>query len=248
LIGDQQYTVSASLQGPGSTATYPNAPPTVHLSVSNGADITNGTTEGQLGALLNVSNQVLPSYLGDSNQAGGLNILAKQFADRVNQLLTSGNISDGPPPVPGVPIFQYDTTNDTNVANTLTINPTITPDQLAAISPGPPYVSNGVALAISQLATPSNAADEINGVSYTEYYGNMASAIGSQLRNAQGGLQVQQSLLAQAQNQRQQLSGVDINAEAMVVVEFQRAYEANSKLITVLDQLTQDTINMLQSA
>jgi flagellar hook-associated protein FlgK len=50
----------------------------------------------------------------------------------------------------------------------------------------------------------------------------MASAIGSQLQNAQGGLQVQQSLLAQARNQRQQISGVDINEEAMVlVVEFQ---------------------------
>ena len=248
LIGDHQYTVSASLQGASTSAPYPNAPPTVRLSVSNGADITSGTTDGQLGALVNMSNQILPSYLGDGNQAGGLNILAKQFADRVNQLLTSGNISDGPPPVPGVPLFQYDTTNDTNVATTLTVDPTVTPDQLAAISPGPPYVSNGVPLAISQLATPSNSADEIDGLSYTEYYGNMASAIGSQLQNAQGGLQVQQSLLAQAQNQRQQISGVDINEEAMVVVEFQRAYEANSKLITVLDQLTEDTINILPSA
>jgi hypothetical protein len=40
---------------------------------------------------------------------------------------------------------------------------------------------------------------------------------------------------------------VDINEEAMVVVvEFQRAYEANSKL-TALDQLTEDTISILPS-
>ena len=30
------------------------------------------------------------------------------------------------------------------------------------------------------------------------------------------------------------------------MIQFQRAYEANSKMITVLDQLTQDTINILQ--
>jgi flagellar hook-associated protein 1 FlgK len=52
--------------------------------------------------------------------------------------------------------------------------------------------------------------------------------------------------VSQAQNLRQQVSGVDLNEEAMILVQFQSAYEANSKLITVLDQLTQDTINILQ--
>jgi flagellar hook-associated protein 1 FlgK len=74
----------------------------------------------------------------------------------------------------------------------------------------------------------------------------MAASIGSQLQQAQNATQVSQSLVAQVQNQRQQLSGVDLNEEAMVAIEFQRAYEANARLITVLDQLSQDTINMLQ--
>jgi flagellar hook-associated protein 1 len=38
---------------------------------------------------------------------------------------------------------------------------------------------------------------------------------------------------------------VSLDEEAMILVEFQRAYEANSKFITVLDQLTQDTLNIL---
>ena len=33
----------------------------------------------------------------------------------------------------------------------------------------------------------------------------------------------------------------------MTLVQFQRAYEASSRLITILDQLTEDTINMLQT-
>ena len=58
---------------------------------------------------LQLRNQVVPSLIGDSYQTGDLNQMAKQFADRVNQLLTAGNITAGPPAVPGVPIFTYDT-------------------------------------------------------------------------------------------------------------------------------------------
>jgi len=208
--------------------------------------VTAQTTGGQLGALLNVRNTILPTFQGDANQVGDLNTLAQSFANRVNQLLTSGNISDGPPPQPGVPLFTYDTTNPVRAAATIAVDPSVTPDQLAAITPGPPEVSNGVPLALSQLASPTDPADQINGVGFSQFYGNMAAKAGGQLQQAQNATQVQQSLVAQAQNQRQQLSGVDINEEAMLMVEFQRAYEANSRLFTVLDRLTQDTINMLQ--
>jgi flagellar hook-associated protein 1 FlgK len=103
-----------------------------------------------------------------------------------------------------------------------------------------------VPLALSQLATPLVAADQINGVSYSQFYGKMAANVGSQLQDAINGKQVQQSLLAQARDQRQQVSGVSLDEEAMILVEFQRAYEATSRFITVLDQLTQDTINILR--
>ena len=245
LVGDRQFQLRVGLSVPAG-GINPNPPANAYLLAADGTDITAKTTDGQLGALMDMRNRVLPSYMGDANQAGDLNSMAKQFADRVNGLLTTGNISDGPPPQPGVPLFTYDTTNDTNVAKTLSVDPTVAPSQLAAISPGPPYVSNGVPLALSQLATPLAAGDEINGMSYSEFYGNMAANIGSQLQNASNGEQVQQSLLAQARDQRQQISGVSLDQEAMTLVEFQRAYQANSRFITVLDQLTQDTINILR--
>jgi flagellar hook-associated protein 1 FlgK len=245
LIGDRQYTLHAGLTSAGPSAAYPDAPASEQLRAGDGTDITSQSTGGQLGAVLDMRNRVLASYIGDSNQPGSLNRMAQQFADRVNQLLTSGNISDGPPPVAGVPLFTYDTVNGTNVAKTLAVDPSVTPDQLAAVAPGPPYVSNGVPLALSQLATPQNDADKIDGFSYTQFYGNMAANIGTQLQSAQNNVQVQQSLLAQAQNQRQQLSGVDLNQEAMIMVEFQRAYQANSQLVMVLDELTRATINLL---
>src|SRR6185312_4748337 len=97
-----------------------------------------------------------------------------------------------------------------------------------------------------QLATPLNGADKIAGVSYSEYYGQLAGRVGGKLSDAQNGQDVQQSLLAQAKDLRDQYSGVSLDEEATILIQFQRAYQANSRFITVLDQLTQDTIDILK--
>ena len=73
----------------------------------------------------------------------------------------------------------------------------------------------------------------------------MAARVGDELSAATDNQQAQQSTAAQAQDLRQQTSGVSLDEEAMTLVQFQRAYEANSRLITILDQLTEDAINML---
>jgi flagellar hook-associated protein 1 len=245
VIGDQSYALQNKLVPPDPASANPGAPPQASILASDGSDITRHVTGGQLGALINLANVTFPKYLGDGTNDGDLNTMAKAFADRVNTLLTNGYISDGPPPVSGVPLFTYDTTNATNVAQTLAVDPTVTTDQLAAISAGPPEVSNGVPLALSAMADPQSAADEVNGASFNEFYGDMATIIGNGLNDATANLHVQQTALAQAQSLRQQVSGVSLDEEATVLLQFQQAYEANSKLITILNQLSQDTINML---
>jgi flagellar hook-associated protein 1 FlgK len=246
LVGSQQYAISSDFEVPAD-AVNTQAPPQARIVASDGTDITASITSGQLGALVNLRNQVLPSYIGGSYQTGDLNTLAQQFADCVNQLLTSGNISDGPPAQAGAALFTYDTTNDANVASTIAVDPTVTAGNLPAIDPGPPEVANGIPLALAQLSAPQDAADEINGASFTDFYGTMAARVGSALDDATSQQTVQQSSVAQAQNLRQQSSGVNLDDEAMVVVEFQRAYQANAQLVTVLDQLTDDTINILST-
>ena len=246
LLGDKTYAISSSLYQPQDPPpTNPNGPADVRIQAYDGTDITAKTTGSQLGALLNLRNTVLPSYIGDANQAGDLNVMAKQFADRVNQILTSGNISDGPPAVPGVALFTYDTTNATNTAASLAVDPTVTADQLATISPGPPEVSNGVPLALSALASPLQDADKINGVSYSQYYGQLAGRVGTALSDATNSQEVQQSLLSQAKTLREQYQGVSLDEEATTLMQFQRAYQATSKFITVIDQLTEVAINIL---
>ncbi len=250
LIGSQQFPLSFDLYQPDG-ATYQNAPPLAQIKAADGSDITGDITGGQLGALLNFRDTVLPTYMGDGNQAGTLNTMAQQLADTVNGILTSGNISDASadgstPAVPGVPLFTYDATNATNVAASLSVSSTITPSQLAAIDPGPPEVSNGIPLALTQLENPQSSADQFDGESYTAAFGDMATQTGNLVNQATEEQQVAQSALTQAQNLRQQQSGVNLDQQAATLVEYQRAYEASAEMLTVLNQLMQDTINILE--
>jgi flagellar hook-associated protein 1 FlgK len=247
VIADRAYDLSVEPVSNDPASPNPLGPAHQSIVSSTGADVTSNVSTGQLGSLLNLTNSVLPGYLGDQNQPGSLNTLALQFASNVNNLLTQGYQTDGANPVPGVALFAWGANNPTNVAQSLQVDPTVTPDRLAAIDLGPPEVSNGVPLALSQLANPTDGNDEIGGLSYTEYYASMASNVGTLLSNSNDQLQIQQSAVAQAQNVRQQISGVSLDQEAAILIQFQQAYEAVSKLITVLDQLTQDALNILPS-
>jgi flagellar hook-associated protein 1 FlgK len=244
VAGENVYPVSVRLVQPQEPPpVYTDAPPSLHLFGADGRDITAATDTGSLGSLLDTRNRVVASYIGDVWQAGDLNRFATQFASRVNELLVSGTAPDGSA---GAPLFTLPT-SATEAARSLTVDEAVLrPDRLGAAVAGPPAVANGVPLALSGLANPNSAADEIDGASFTEFYGRLAGRVGSELNDAESRLQVQQSAVAQARNLRQQMSGVSLDEEASILIQFQRAYEANSRLISVLDRLSQATIDMLQ--
>jgi flagellar hook-associated protein 1 FlgK len=249
VVGQFQYNISSQVGIPQNPPpTNAGGPPSDQVLDASGNDITAEITGGQIGGLLQARNGTIAQLQGDAYQQGSLNQLAQAIADRVNALLTGGNISDanattGAPAVPGIPLFTY--TASTNAAQTLAVNPAITPDQLAAIQPGPPEVDNGVPLALAKLATPQSAADEVNNMSYQEFFGNMAGQVGSVIATAQNNQTTGQQQLTQADNLRQQSSGVDLNQEAIRVLQFQQAYNAASKMVSVLNDLTNTIISAI---
>jgi flagellar hook-associated protein 1 FlgK len=220
VLGGRQYQLSSAVDS--------SASPGARI-LSGSADVTAKVDGGQLGALLDVYNSVLPASLGDASQAGDLNVMAQQFADSVNGILGGGT--------PGLALFSYDASNP-NAAQTISVDSSVTAGQLAAVPVNVP-------LALSGLASASQ--DALGGSTFTEFYGQMASSVGSKLSAATDQQETQQAAVAQAKNLRQQTSGVSLDEEAMTLIEFQRAYEASSKLVTTLDQITQDTIDMLQT-
>ncbi len=246
VVGENLYRIRLHFDMPADPPPlYAGAPSPATLEGADGSNITGSVTLGRLGGLLELRNSVLPSIGGDAYRVGELNVLARSVADRVNQILASGLISDGPPPEAGAPLFAYDS-NLATVARTITLDAAITPGRLAAIRPGPPYVSNGTALELSALASPINDADKIDGYSFIEYYGRLSGRVGRLLADARESRDFRTEMVAQARTLRQQLSGVSLDEEAIKILQFQRAYQANAKMVSVLSDLTETAINMLR--
>lgn len=241
--GANAQTLSVSIYVPQPPPpTNPGGPPTAHIQDANGKDITSQITGGSVAGLLTVRNQALPSIQGNGNQAGSLNQLATAFADRINSILTNGVVSAGPPVVHGSPLFTYDASNATNAAATLAVSPGMTSGQLAA-SDG--ATANGAALTLANLGNSTQAADQVDGQTYTQFFGSMAATVGSQVSAATTSSTSAQDALTQAESMRQQVSGVDLNQQAAQILQFQQGYSAAAKVVSVIDDMTQTVLGLI---
>jgi flagellar hook-associated protein 1 FlgK len=218
VVGGQSFAIS----GDFSTAK------TAILS-SSGNDISSQLTGGKISALLDDKNNVLPSYMQD------LNTLAKSVADQVNTGLSKGIDQNGGPPA--TDLFTYNAS--LGAAVSMGVNP-ITPDQIAAALPGSPG-GNGNALNLAALANGKN----LNNYTLAQFYGNLGGRVGNDLSAATDNQTTKELLLNQAQTLRQQTSGVSLDQEAANLISFQRAFQAGAKMLTVLDTLSRDLMNVL---
>jgi len=220
----------------------PQSPPTAHIIDGQGEDVTSQISSGQLGGLLDTRNRLLGSLLGDAQQQGSLNELAQGLANTVNQILKSGTVSTAPGAASGAPLFTYSTTDATAVAASLTVNPTITPDQLAPVDSS--GNANGNANALAALANSAS----IQGASFVQFYGQMAAGAGRENSNATTNQQTQQQVVSQAESLRDQVSGVSLDEQAVQVLEYQRAYQASAQVLQVLNTLADTTLNLIPVA
>jgi len=219
LVGTHAFGITAA---PGNSSTA--------ILDQNNKDITSQVTTGSLSALLNEKNTVLPGYTASLNQ------LAQSFADTVNGQLRNGVDSTGASPT--VDLFSYDPAG--NAASSLQVSG-ITAAQIAAADPAAPG-GNGNALALAQLGD----AKIVNGLSFNQFYGTIAAKFGQDLSTAQQNTTSAQALLSQAQSSREQISGVSLDQQAALLLQYQQAYQAAGNMFRVLNQLTQDAINLIQ--
>ena len=186
-----------------------------------------------LPSLLTFRHNTLGQIKGDGTQQGELNRLAAKIVDRINQTW--------PPPAAS---FFVASSDPGSVAQTIAINPALSPSTLSAVEPGPPVVANGKALQLAVLAKPVNASDKIDGLSFNEFYGQLASEIGGKLNNAKFNKESELQLSAQVIAFRDQISGVSLDEEALNLMQYQRAYEASARMVTVLDEMLQTAVNL----
>jgi flagellar hook-associated protein 1 FlgK len=195
---------------------------------ANGQSVASQFQSGKLAALLDVKNNLVPSYAAD------LDKLAAGVADQVNNTLKNGVDSNGDA---GAPLFSYDPAQP---ASSLAVAMS-DPAKFAAATVDAPGGS-GNATNLAALASQSL----IDGSTFTQFYGTLAANVGRAKASADQNRQLHQQLLSQAQSVREHTSGVSLDEEATRLIQFQRAYQASAQLLTVLSQLTGTIINMLQ--
>jgi flagellar hook-associated protein 1 FlgK len=77
----------------------------------------------------------------------------------------------------------------------------------------------------------------------SDQYSQEVSTIGVQSATAKGQSDNRQVMVTQLTTQRQQTSGVSLDEEASHMIQYQHAYEAAAKVISVMDSLLDTLIN-----
>lgn len=251
-VANIQYTtasngsVNVSLMGAGALvqgvstfplATIPDAQASTHIAAQPGfSDVVfQGQTAplqlsgGQLGGALTVRDQTL------QGQVTALNTLATNVMSAVNGYQTSGYDANG---ALGVPFF-----TGTSAA-TMAVNPAIQSDPskiAAAATPNNPG-DGANALLISQLQ--ENPAPGQSSTLQAQYQ-SIISALGVQSQTAQTAVQTGSLILQNLNAQQSSVSAVSLNEEASNLIQYQNAYQAASRVISIMDQTISDMINKL---
>ncbi len=226
LVGGQYALLEGTFQNKLSMG--PATATSISVVDSSGNPITSAIKGGTLGAAIDTYNTYIPKYETQ------LNTLAAKVSDGINQQLGLGYDQNG---ASGAAIFSY---NPANAARTMAFTG-ITADKVAASSAPGANGGNANAVALTNLQT----AQTVGTFTYTQYYGNLSADVGTDSSDAQGNQTTQQQLLSQATNLRANISAVSLDDEAAQLTQYQQAYSASSKLISVIAQMTQIALGLI---
>ena len=166
------------------------------------------------------------------------------MADAVNQILQSGTVSAANGAAAGIPLFTYNNSDPTLAAGTLAVNPAITGAQLAPVDAS--GNANGNANQLAALANPTGSQGEIDGMSYVQFFGQIAAAAGQANQTAQSNQTSQQQVVTQTQTLQSSISGVSLDGAATQVLQLQNAYQAVSRVLTIVNTLADSIMNLIQ--
>ena len=202
-----------------------------HISDSQGNDITTSLTGagGQLGGILTTRDQDIPQMLST------LDTLAYNLGTAINTQNEAGSDANGNA---GVAIFNLPGSS-AGAAGTISVSIT-DPSQVAAAASG--NGSSDDTNLESMLAIENQ--NIAGGTTASTYYSSFVSTLGSLVSQVSSENTAQQASLTQLQTQRDSLSAVNLNDEAAALENLQQAYEAASKVFTVLDTVMASAINL----
>ena len=206
-----------------------------HRSDGSTVDVTTYVHEGQLGGIREARDTDAANSLTQLDQ------FAYDFSTQVNNVNGAGFGLDG---TTGNAVFKWPP-GITDAAMNMTLDSPIIghPEKIAASSTASGLPSgNDVAIKLADLATQPLAA---TGGTPTERFASIASSLGSAKQSADNEAELRSSTVAQAQTMNDSASGVSLDEEMTNLTQYQRAFEASSKVLQTTDELLQSLIQTL---
>jgi flagellar hook-associated protein 1 FlgK len=221
VIGNDAYPLATS-----------STPPTGHAAImAGGLDITAEVRTGSLGGLLAVRDQAIPGYRTD------LDTLAYGVADAVNTLHATGyDLSQAAGGSFFVPLGTA-----AGAAALLQVDPALAADTSRIAAAGIP--SSGDNAVARQLADLRDA-PVIGGRTPSAAWAGLVYRVGSDVHQATRERESRREIVHQVETLRDSVSGVSIDEEAALMMRFQRAYEANARFFTVVDEVLQTLLSL----
>jgi flagellar hook-associated protein 1 FlgK len=95
-----------------------------------------------------------------------------------------------------------------------------------------------------ELLTMRDAAVADGGTkTFEEYYRTIIGRLGTEAQRMNNSVAVRNDLVMRLEHQRESVSGVSLDEEMTKMIEFQRAYQAAARLISVSDAMLETLIN-----
>ncbi len=209
-----------------------------YIGVSgNRVDVTQHLDEGEIGGLLDVRDTVIERQLALVDQ------LANTFITEVNAVHRQGFGLDG---VGGRDLFVAVAGVPFSAAN-IAVDPAIDADPLrvgAALDPTLLPGDNRNLLDLADLQNVNHAA--FGDVPFNRRYAELLHEVGSAVRVNADRAAFHDVRASQAEALRESVVGVSIDDEMIDLTKFQKHFEANSRVVTTVQQLLDTVLQLLQ--
>lgn len=210
-----------------------DAPPLGFAHVSaGGVDITGAMERGRIGGLLAVRDAIVPSY------RTALDELAYGVAQQVNVVHQAGYGLGG---TTGQAFFAP-LGAVAGAAAAIAVDPAVAGDS-SRVAAGQ-TTATGDNQAARALAALRDARGMSNQTTFGESWAQLVHRVGADTASAAAQRKSRQDIVTQLEELRDQVSGVSLDEEAGNMLKFQRAYEANARYFTAIDDLLDTLLNM----
>jgi flagellar hook-associated protein 1 FlgK len=212
----------------------------VHVFAQNasgaGGDVTKFLSGGELAGVLQVRDVDTVAMLNDLDE------FAFNLANQVNSVHAGGFGLDGQT---GRAFFEVGSTVQ-GAAGTLRLSDDVAgqPNNLGAATSAAALPGDG-GQAMLLAAVADSPVAGLNGLDPGEAYGRIVGRVGQRKQNAATDVATRDAMTAQVETMRQSVSGVSLDEEMVAMTQYQRAFEAASRVFMTADRLLEDLINTL---